>query len=41
MKSLKERPLLLAGIVFAVVIGAVLLWIALGETGIHSDQYNP
>lgn len=40
MTSLKERPLLLAGIVFAVVLGALVLWIALGDSTLD-PVYNP
>ena len=41
MQSLKQRPLLLAGIVFAVVLGALLLWIVVSDSGLDHNAYNP
>lgn len=41
MSTLKQRPLLLAGILFAVILGALLLWIVISDSGLDSTRYNP
>ncbi len=41
MKSLTQRPLLLAALIFVAVLGALLLWIAITNSGLNPDVYNP
>ncbi len=40
MKSLLQRPLLLASLIFGFVLLSLVLWIALGE-GQLGDVYTP
>ena len=40
MKSRLQRPLLLSGLVFAVILVVLVTWIALGE-GQLGDTYRP